>query len=160
MDLKLQINELNLEPGSKVDIQALKNHKFRSAGLVSRLVKRLPRGQSIFHSKNCTIDCFDNRWSLYPCTHEYLTLDRQWKTQASILLVNDRVKKVNFHVVDGVYAAQNFLEKFKSICSEHFGDPKQAQTNLYQWTNESVSFSGFLHADNVTADFTIEYLDQ
>ena len=159
MNIKLRINELNLQPGAEVNPKDLKKYEFQSLGLVDRIVKRLPPGQAVFKTKNCTVDCFDNQLSLFPCTHEYLTHDRRWKTQASVLLVNGRVQKVEFHVVDGVYAAHNFLEKFKTICSEYFGDPKQKQKNLFQWTNDSLSFSGFLHADNVTADFSIECLD-
>jgi len=160
LDIKLRINQLNLQPGAKVDSRDLKESEFRPAGLMRRLVQRLPRGQKLFETKNCTVDCFEDRLSLFPCTHGYLNNDRQWETHASVLLVDGRVQKVEFRVLDGVYAAPNFLEKFKAICTEHFGDPRQEQKNQFHWTNDRLGFSGFLHADNVTANFTIECLDK
>lgn len=158
MDIKLRINQLNLQPGAKVDSQDLVKSEFRPAGLMRRLVQRLPRGQELYESKNCTVDCFDDRLALFPCTHSYLNQDRQWETHASVLLVAGRLQKVEFRVLDGVYAAPNFLEKFKSICNEYFGDPEQPHQNQFRWTNDKLLFSGFLHADHVTAHFTIELL--
>ena len=160
MDIKLRINQLSLQPGAKVDSQDLEKSEFRSVGLMRRLVQRLPRGQELFESKNCTVDCFDDRLALFPCTHSYLNQDRQWKTHASVLLVDGKLQRIEFQVLDGVYAAPNFLEKFKSICNEYFGDPQQIQRNQFRWTNDKLVFSGFLHADNVTADFTIELLNK
>lgn len=160
MDIKLSINELNLQPGAKIDTQDLKECEFRPAGLVRRLVQRLPRGQQLFETKNCTLTCFDDRLSLFPCTHSYLNQDRQWETHASVLLVDGHLKKIEFRVLDGVYAAPNFLDKFKTICNEHFGDPQQQDKNQFLWTNDKLIFSGSLHADHVTADFSIECLPQ
>ena len=160
MDIKLRINQLNLQPGAEVDSRQLKESEFRPAGLMRRLVRRLPRGQELFETKNCTVDCFEDRLSLFPCTHSYLNQDRQWETHASVLLVEGVIRKVEFRVLDGVYAAPNFLEKFRSICTEHFGDPKQKQRNQFHWKTDQLRFSGFLHADNVTADFAIECLEE
>ncbi len=160
MNINLRINQLNLQPGVEVDTQDLEKSEFRSPGLMRRLVKRLPQGQTVYEAKNCTLDCFDDQLALFPCTHEYLNKNRRWHTRASVFLVNGKLQKVEFQVVDGVYAAHNFLEKFKSICDEHFGEAQHKQKNFFRWTNDCLSFSGFLHPDKVTADFWFECLDQ
>jgi len=159
LDLKLKINKLNLHPGAKADTQILKNSEFRPAGFVRRFIQRLPREQEIFETKNCTVKCFDDRLSLYPCTHSYLDHDRQWETSASLLLVNGQLQKVEFRVLNGIYAAPNFMKKFQVICNEFYGQPEQFQHNQLIWTNGKLNFSGFLHADKITADFSIECLE-
>ncbi len=159
MDLKLHINKISLQPGAKIDAGMLADASFRKVGWFKRLFKPLPEGQELFVANNCTVDCFDDRLNLYPCTDSYLNRDRQWHTRASILLVEDQIQKVEFHVVDGVYAAPHMMDDFENICSESFGPPKKLQTNHNFWKNDQLSFSGYLHADSINADFSIEILE-
>ena len=159
MELNLRINEKSLQPGATIDTGMLKDADFRKMGLVQRFVQRLPRGHALYIADNCTIDCFGDRLSLYPCTHDYLTKDRQWQTRASVLVVDDQIQKVDFHVLEGVYAAPNSIETFQTICSENFGSPEKLQPNHYRWKNKALSFSSYLHSDSINAHFSIEILD-
>ncbi len=159
MDIQLKINELALQPGAKVDPDELESRKFQRQGLLKRLVNRLPRDQQIFVADNCTVDCFGEKLSLFPCTHGYLNRDRKWETRASILLVNGKLQRVQFQVLDGVYAAPNIMETFKTICDENFGEGSRTNDNLFTWRNNRLGFTGILQPDNVTADFTIECLN-
>jgi hypothetical protein len=156
LDMKLIIDDLTLQPGEAIDPEALEKSSFRSPGVMHRLLRRLPRGHVMLETNNCTIACFDEEFSLFPCTHNYLNRDRQWQTQASILLVDGVLQKVVFQVVEGVYAAPNFLDKFKILCMENFGDPKREQRYHYYWENDRLSLTGFLHADHINAEFIIE----
>ncbi len=160
MDIQLRINKLSIQLGMGISSQDLVESEFRPAGLMRRFVQRLPRGQELFEATHCTIDCFDDQLSLFPCTHAYLNQDRQWETEASVLLVDGRVHRIDFRVINGVYAAPNFLDKFKHICNEHFGTPQQKNNFQFRWTNERLSFFGFLHPDKITADFSIECLPE
>ncbi len=157
MDLKLNINEFNIRPGAIIDTKLLKESHFQQAGLLKRLIKPLPRGHAFFVAENCTISCFDDRLSLYPCTHAYLNKDRQWKTQGSVLLVDGKVQKMDFHVLEGIYAAPNFIETVNAICSEDFGQPKKINNNHFLWKTEELSFSCYLLSDNINACFSIEF---
>ncbi len=159
MDLNLRINETCLQPGTTIDNGMLMDADFRKVGLVQRFFQRLPRDHDLYIADNCTIDCFGDRLSLFPCTHDYLTKDRQWQTRASVLVVGDQIKKVDFHVLEGVYAAPNSIETFQIICNENFGSPEKLQPNHYRWKNKALSFSSYLHSDSITADFCIETLE-
>ncbi len=159
MDIQLRINEIELQPGANIDPALLKESNFSKTGLVKRLIKRLPKGQAMYTAENCTIDCFDDQLNLYPCTHGYLNKDRQWQTRASILLVQGQIKKIEFHVLEGVYAAPNFIETFRTLCNESFGNPEKLQPNYLLWKNNHLSFTSLLHPDSVNADFCIEILD-
>ncbi len=156
MDLNLLINEMNLQPGAKIDSGLLENNNFSKTGLVKRLVSRLPRGHNLFEAENCTVDCFGERLSLFPCTHSYLNKDRQWETRASLLVVDDHMQRISFQVVDGVYAAPNLVATFKNICNEFFGESHKLGKNHFTWKNNNLSFSCLLHADLVNAEFSIE----
>ncbi len=158
MDLQLKINELVLNPGAKLDPGELESRSFQRQGFIKRLVKRLPRGQQLFVADNCTIDCFDEKLSLYPCTHSYLNRDRQWETRASVLLEDGKLKRVSFHILDGVYAAPNFVNLFRTICDENFGEGKNTGNKHFTWRNDRLGFTGTLQTDKVTADFIIECL--
>ena len=159
MDFKLRINKLGLQPGAKIETRILKDSNFREMGLVERLLKRMPKGHSVFVADNCTIDCFRDQLNLYPCTHGYLHKDRQWQTRATVHLIDGQIQKVNFQVLEGVYAAPNFTNTFKDICSENFGHPETTTTNQYLWKNDRYSFSSLLKADNINAEFSIEVLE-
>ena len=159
MDFNLRINKISLQPGAKIETRILKDSEFRKVGLVERLLKRLPKGQSLFIADNCTVECFADQMNLYPCTDGYLNKDRQWQTRAFVYLVEDENKKVEFHVLEGVYAAPNFTHRFRNICSENFGTPEEMPTNHFHWKNEHFSLSSILHTDNINADFSIEVLE-
>ncbi len=157
MDLKLQINNLDLQPGAPIDSGALEASDFQKQGLVYRLMKRLPPGHKVFGTKNCKVECFDQGFSLFPCTHSYLNRDRQWQTNATLLYVDGFLKEVVFCVLDGVYAAPNFMDKFKSICTEKLGSPQKLSNHHYSWTANQMRFSGLLSSDFIKAEFLIEF---
>ena len=158
MGINVLINNISLQPGAKIETRILKGSNFRKVGLVERLLKRLPKGQSLFIAHNCTVS-FTDRMNLYPCTDGYLNKDRQWQTRAFVYLMNGKIQKVEFHVLEGVYAAPNFINTFKNICTENYGSPVEIQTNHYLWKNDQYSFSSILHADCINADFSIELLE-
>ena len=159
MSLDLIINSLPLKLGETVDTGSLEDADFHKAGPLRRLLTNLPLGQTVFQSDNCKLECFDNEFSIYPCTHGYLTRDRQWKTKATMYLENGRLSKFEFRVVDGHYAASNFLDRFQEACTPVLGEPVESSRFRTRWQNGSASVTSILHSDMVNVDFLMEFND-
>lgn len=156
MDLKLKINGIRLEPGDRLEPEALLENGFKREGMLQRLLHRSSQGGDLYKAANTEVDCFEDAFNLYPCTASYLTRDRQWETAATVLLVDGRVNRVTFHVLDGIYAAPNYVTKFKEICTKLYGEPGQGPAGAMLWKNDKVILSGKLQPDGICADFRME----
>lgn len=156
MQLELKINSIPLVLGETVDVQALDGADFNKTGPLRRLIKNLPVGQTVYSAENCQVACFNDDFSIYPCTDSYLNRDRRWETSATLFLAKDRLQKVEFHVIDGRYAASNFLDRFHRACSRVLGDPVEKSRFLTRWQNGTGAVTSILHNDRVNADFLLE----
>ncbi len=159
MSLEIIINSLPLKLGETVDTSALEEAEFNKAGPLRRLFKQLPLDQTVFQADNCKLECFDDKFSIYPCTHGYLNQDRQWKTKASVFVEDGKVWKFEFQVVDGHYAASNFLDRFQQACSAALGEPVESSRFRTHWQNGSAAVTSVLHPDMVNVDFLMELID-
>ena len=64
----LQINELGIELGMPLDVEKLKEHKIKKAGLFTLLIlksKSHPK-HVIYWAKSCNIACFNNEFYMFP----------------------------------------------------------------------------------------------
>ena len=156
MSLELKINSVPIELGGTVDIKTLEDADFNKAGPLRRLFTNLPLGQTVFQADNCKLECFNDEFSIYPCTHGYLNLDRQWETRAAVYLNDGRVWKLEFQVVDGHYAASNFLDRFQKACSSVLGEPVEHTRFRTRWQNGTAVVTSILHSDMVNVDFLME----
>lgn len=156
MQINVKINSVPLVLGEQVDVQVLDDADFHKAGPLRRLIKHLPAGQTVFSAENCQVYCFDDDFSIYPCTHGYLNRDRQWETSATLFLADDRLQKIEFHVIDGQYAASNFLDRFREACSSVLGDPVEISRFQTKWQNGTAAVTSILHRDKTNADFLLE----
>jgi len=156
MGLELKINSVPMELGGMMDEQALDEADLHKAGPLRRLIKQLPSGQTLYLADNCKLECFDDDFCIYPCTHDYLNLDRQWETKATVYLEEGRVCKLEFRVVDGRYAASNFLERFHEACSAALGEPVESSRYRTRWHNGTARVTSILHPNKVNADFLME----
>lgn len=156
MKLDLIINDCAFELGSRIEPDSLKSAAFQRTGLISRLLNRAPSGSTRFDTKNCTLACFDDSFSLYPCTHGYLNKDRQWETSASLFAKKDKLHRILFQVVQGQYAATSFLGRFQEACNQALGEPSETSRWATSWINGKTRIVCTLHPDKVNADFLIE----
>jgi len=159
LELDWKINGVTLKPGAPVKTSALLDNGFRKVGLLRRLVRRPPGGGDIYLAENCEADCFGDDFNLYPCTHGYLNRDRQWQTQATVQVVDGRVRRITLRVLDGLYAAPNYMSKFEELCTRHLGQPGRSGTGALVWKNETLALRGRLLQDRINADFTLEHQD-
>jgi hypothetical protein len=156
MKLDLVINNHPFELGTRVESHTLKSAAFQRAGLIRRLFNRTPGGSTRFDAKNCTLACFGEEFSLYPCTHRYLNKDRQWRTSASLFSQEDKLHRILFQVMEGQYAATSFLGRFQDACRKTFGEPTNSNKWETSWVNGKTRIVCTLHPDKVNADFLIE----
>lgn len=156
MSLELKINSVPIQLGGIVAAKALDEADFRKAGPLRRLFQHLSSGQTLYLAENCKLECFDEDFCIYPCTHGYLDRDRRWETKAAVYLESGRVWKLEFQVVDGHYAASNFLERFQEACSAVLGEPVESSRLLTHWRNGAAAVTSILHPDLVNVDFLME----
>ena len=94
MKFDFTINDCTFELGALVEPGTLKNAALQRAGLFKRLVDRIPLASNRYDAMNCTLACFKDKFSLYPCTHRYLNKDRQWRTRASVFSQKDKIHRI------------------------------------------------------------------
>lgn len=158
LNLDLKINGVPLEPGSRVNSAKLLENGFHKQSLLRRIVKRQQAEGEILQAENCETDCFGEAFSLFPCTHGYLNRDRQWQTRATVHLVDGRVRRVTFHVLNGIYAAPNYMDKFQDLCTRLLGEPgEKGAEGALLWKNDKLKLVGRLQPDRICADFEIEF---
>ncbi len=156
MSLELKINSVPIELGGIADIDALGQADFQKSGPLRKLFNNQPLGQTLYWADNCKLECFDEEFCIYPCTHGYLNRDRQWKTRGALYLDEGKVQKLEFQVVDGKYAASSFLDRFVEACSGVLGNPVENSRLLTRWANGATVVTSILHPDKVNADFLLE----
>ena len=159
MSLELMVNSVPIELGGTVDTKILEEGDFRKAGPLRRLFTGLPLGQTLYKANNCKLECFDDDFSIYPCTHDYLDRDRQWETRVAVYLEDGRVRKLEFQVVDGRLAASNFLHRFQEACSAALGEPVESSRFFTRWKKGIAAVTSTLHPDMVNADFLMELIE-
>jgi hypothetical protein len=158
MKLEIKVNSVPLVLGETVDMVILEGADFQKIGRLRRFIKNLPAGQTVYSADNCQVECFNNDFSIYPCTHGYLNRDRQWETSATLFLSDNRLIKVEFQVIDGQYAATNFMDRFQETCSSVLGDPVENSQFLTKWHNGAAAVTSILHSDRTNADFLLELI--
>lgn len=158
MQLDVKVNSVPLILGDPVDMPALDEAGFRKAGPLRRLIRLVPPGQTVFSAENCQVECFEDEFSIYPCTHGYLNRDRRWETSATLYLADDRLVKVKFHVIEGQYAATNFLDRFQESCCAVLGEPVEKSRFQTRWKNGASTVTSILHRDRINADFLLELI--
>jgi len=152
----LTINGFTFELGDQVEHDVLESASFQKEGLVQKIFSRTPPDSARFNAQNCTLTCFGEDFSLYPCTHGYLNKDRQWKTSASLFSQKDRFHRFMFHVVEGRYAATSFLDRFRDACTNALGNPTESGRLETRWIKDKTHIVCTLHPDKTNADFLIE----
>ncbi|MEN8007646.1 MAG: hypothetical protein ABFS42_11565 [Candidatus Krumholzibacteriota bacterium] len=156
MNLEVKINSVPMELGGTMDDEALYQADFQKAGPLRKLFNHQPLGQTLYRADNCKLECFDEDFCIYPCTHGYLNRDRQWETRATVYLDDGKVWKLEFQVVDGKYAASNFVDRFQEACSAVLGNPVESSRYMSRWTNGAATVTSILHRDKVNAEFLME----
>ena len=157
--MKLNIEETPLTLGGQVDPDLLAESPFQKAGLVKRLFTRTADGRDLYELENPRLTCLTDDFTIFPCTHGYLDESRRWSTRASLYLRDGRLEEVLFQVIDGRYAAGNFLERFADVCTESLGDPVAHDERGTVWRNGSAVLTGLLHDNRVNADFRFVWTD-
>ena len=149
----IRINEQPITIGEPVETEILERADLRRSGLLKRLLP-VGKGESgRREAENCSVDCFEGAFNLYPCTHGYLTPDRQWQTMAEIELRDGRVVSVLFKVVKGRYAATEFADRFRASCQKTLGDPYHADRYTARWRNGAAEITSVLQFDAMNASF-------
>jgi hypothetical protein len=142
--------------GEEIDTTTIEAAAFHKAGPLNRLFHRIPLSYDLYSAENCRLECIQDDFSIYPCTDGYLNRDRQWSTKAELYVLEGKPEKLIFQVLDGNYAAGNFLDRFSQVCNDAFGEPIAQEDSAARWRNATSTVTAILHPDQVNADFLFE----
>jgi len=156
--MELIIDDIPLTLGDKIDPEVLDGHSFRKVGLVRRILTGKSVGRELYIADNSQMTCLIEDFSIFPCTHSYLNQDRRWETRASLFMKDGVLQEVLFQVIEGRYAAGNFIERFVDICTDVLGPPEEPEPRTSRWVNGEAKVTTFLHRDRVHADFRFEWI--
>lgn len=157
MTMKLNIEDIPLTLGERLDATRLESSPFHKEGLVKRLISRASDGRDHYVHENARLTCLTEEFTIFPCTHDYLDKDRRWETRASIFIQDGRLEEVLFQVIDGRYAAGNFLDRFTETCTDSLGEPVEHHERGTVWHNGTSILTAYLHDSRVDADFRFEW---
>jgi len=151
----IRINEQPIVVGERVEPAVLDRADLHRAGLLHRLLHADLGGQVRLEAENCAVECFEETFSLYPCVHGYLTPDRQWRTGAEIGLSDGRVVSALFKVIQGRYAATEFVDRFRTSCCAVLGDPDREDRYSAHWSDSMVEITSALEPGAMNASFLL-----
>ncbi|MFO7608384.1 MAG: hypothetical protein R6X35_04195 [Candidatus Krumholzibacteriia bacterium] len=157
--MRIVINDIPLELGEALPEDARTGAGLRRPGLWRRLRDRTAGAGTRLDADNCVIDAFDGRFHLYPCTHEYLNADRQWRTAVSVFVERGRVRSVLLRVIEGRYAAGEFVDRFCTVCTEQLGEGLAVDSFTRRWRNGAAACRSCLQPDGRNACFIIEMIE-
>jgi len=120
-ELNLRINGLEIHLGMILDTTVLIAHKIKKPGLFRGIKKQ--SGQTIFWSKNCDIQCFADKFALFPNLDTSSGADTMYGTSAYLYFTDNSLVNVTFQLIGNDFAANWIVNKFQEPANETFGQP-------------------------------------
>jgi len=151
MNLEFNINRQNFRLGDSLDKDRLDKARFKKVTVVQKLLSKSPLSEKEFIAKDCTLSCFNGDFELYPCQERYLDADRQWKTAVNLFYRNQKLHRVLIKVLDGCYAAPNFISRFQEVCQDVLGKPRVVRSFMTRWEYEDLAIAAILKNDGHNA---------
>jgi len=155
--MELMIDDVPLVLGEEIDPGLLTGTVFHKVGLVRRILTGKPSHRVLFTAANAQLRCLADDFSIYPCLDSYLDDDRRWETRARLYVEEGRLHTVEFQVIDGRYAAGNFLERFADLCTATLGEPVVRSRRITTWHNGQTVVTGRLRSRGYEAEFRFEW---
>lgn len=155
MDMQITINSVALQPDQALAEDALIRAGLSRLSLLRMRLRRLPGGFQYWEAANPRVSCFDGQVDIYACRDGYLDPDRRWKTSLLLCERQGRLQWLELRVLEGVYAAGNYYDRFQETAGEKLGPPDRTQGRQVLWRSHPVEVSASLSADAETAIFRL-----
>jgi hypothetical protein len=161
VELDIAINGVVLRPGDRATADELAR-----AGLVRlsawrhllyRALRRLPAGGEYWLAADPHVVCFAGQVDIYACRDRYLDQDRRWGTELVLCARDGRIRWLDIRVLEGVYAAGNYYERFRDAVRERFGEPDRNGRRQTVWQRRPLQVAANLSADALDAVFHLEW---
>jgi hypothetical protein len=147
VEVDLSVNGIVLCSGRELDGGDLKR-----AGLIRlpawrRLLRRLPPGCEYWEASDPRVACFDGQVEIFACRDGYLDPDRQWRTALLLGQRAGRLVSAQIRVIDAVYAAGTFHERFIAVARDRLGEPARNGRRKCDWRLAGLHVSSELSGD-------------
>ncbi len=133
-NMKLRINDLDINLKMSLDRNELKLHKIKKPGLLGSLFIKKESGETIYWTKNCNISCFDDSFTLLPNLDTKSESNMMYGTSAYLFYKNNVLIKVTFQLVGNELAANWIFGEFQKSCSDNLGNPIKSN-NTITWSD-------------------------
>jgi hypothetical protein len=155
MDMTITINGVALQPDQTLAAEALASAGLSRLSLLRARLRRLPGGFQYWEAANPRVSCFDGQVDIYACRDGYLDPDRRWKTSLLLCERQERLQWLELRVLEGVYAAGNYYDRFQETAGSKLGPPDRTQGRQVLWRSPPVEVSASLSTDAETAIFRL-----
>ena len=136
MNIELSINRVPISLGRSfreiIDEDILKDY-FQKMGFFSKLIIRAHRADTVYFSKNCLIQCFNEKFTVSSFTELGFPSDWMFGTTAYLFFKENHLYKVVFQIIKSEYAAKKYANEFRVLCREHFGEPTDKNELFEIW---------------------------
>lgn len=147
MELELSINGVSLPAGRVLAVSDLQRAGLARVPRWRRLLRRLPPGCEYWEAADPHVACFGGLVEVFACRDGYLDPDRQWRTTLLLGRRADRLASLQIRVIDAVYAAGTFHERFVEAARDRLGEPASNGRRRCSWLLEGLQASSELSDD-------------
>jgi hypothetical protein len=149
------IADLDLRAGQEFVAHQLRDAGFEPVSFWQKLMQRIPRHERRWRLENPRVSCLDEELEIYPCLDGYLDPDRRWQTECTLLVQEKRIERVVVEVIDGVYAAGNFFERFVKTATDKLGKPLAVDRTRARWQLAGAEIQALYDRHQYRAEFSL-----
>jgi len=122
--IELKINSCPVNLDISINSKLIEGCKLKKISFFSNLLyKKVLRGAE-YWTKNCTIDCFREKFILIPSSDRKLHPIEMWGTSAYFYPLNNILKAITFQCIGNIYVAQSTAIEFENLCKKYYGNPE------------------------------------
>jgi len=156
--MRILVNETPLALGDSLPASTRIAAGLQPCSVGRRIVAALGLPAGRFEVRDCTLDLFDGDFRIYPCTEGYIDRDRQWHTAVDVVVKEGRLYSVEARVIEGRYAAPEFVDRFVAACDARWGESQMIDRRTRRWRNGVARFLSQLQPDGRNAVFVVEMI--
>ncbi len=156
--MRILVNDTPLALGDALPPEACAAAGLRPGSLRGRLADRLGLAVDRLEARDCTVALFDGDVRIYPCIDGYINRDRQWRTAVNLVVREGRLLSVEVRVIEGRYAAPEFVDRFVAACDARWGESQAVDRHTRRWRNGVAHFLSHLQPDGRNAVFLVEMI--
>ena len=138
--LNFRVNGYPIILEQELEESKLKNHKFKKAGFLDRLIIKPSHNEIIWWAKNCELKYLEEKLlenSIFPILDTKAGTQIMYGTSAYLWYKNNILYRFTFQIIQNKMAAQLNLKKLEEELIKNIGDPDIIDRPFISWQTEN-----------------------